>query len=95
VTGVLAVLPADTAAQVEPGLGRDWTGTDVRRTPAATAAALLDALHLAADHMWPLVIDCTDRDQAGALISALAILTARTDLAVAVRCPVVRGPRPG
>jgi hypothetical protein len=45
------------------------------------------------DHRWPLVIDCTDRDQAGALISALisalAVLTARTDLAVVAAVGVV------
>ena len=81
---MLAVLPAGTAADVEPGLSAAWTGAAVARPPTVGAAALLAGMQQAADRLWPLVIDCTDRDQAGALISALAVLAARTDMAVAV-----------
>ena len=79
---MLAVVPA--AAATEPGLSAAWTGLVVVLPATCTAAALLGGLQAAADQRAPLVIDCTDRDQAGALLAALAVLSGRTGIALVV-----------
>ncbi|WNV75265.1 hypothetical protein [Geodermatophilus sp. DSM 44513] len=81
---MLAVLPASSAATVDPGLSPDWTGSGLRMSAAATEAALAQALQTAAGHRCPLVIDCPDRDAAAVLIGVLAQLATAGGLAVGV-----------
>jgi len=88
---VLAVVPAASAAATEPGLSVAWPGPAVVLPATVGAAALLGGMQDAADQRAPLVIDCTDRDQAGALLAALAVLSGRTGLALVV---TTHGARP-
>jgi hypothetical protein len=81
---MLAVLPAARAAAVEPGLSPAWTGLHLLISADTSQAALADALHEAAAHRCPLVIDCPDRNTAAAVLGVLARLAAAADLAVAV-----------
>lgn len=81
---MLAVLPASSAAAVDPGLSLGWTGIDLRISAAATEPAVAQALQKAAVHRCPLVIDCPDRDTASALIGVLARLATTGGLAVGV-----------